>query len=97
VEIHSDVNYPEAEAGIAKEVALSFSEAPAEHDMCLFRIKEQDRAHLDYQRIAQLAEDSLGYGVSWRLMETEEVIINGGADIGSDVLLVLKREGYTAK
>lgn len=86
------VNYELSENDIASNAAFSFKEAPAEHDVCIYRLKTEDVEHLNYQRIAQRTQDELGQEVSWRLMSSNEVLIETGADIETDFILVLKRE-----
>jgi hypothetical protein len=86
-----EINYKLAEEQIAQTVIDSFRDAPAEHDLCLFRFTPEDYSGLDCQRISQLIQDGLGEEISWREMPREEVIVNGGSDIGDNKLVVFKR------
>jgi hypothetical protein len=93
METHSEpTNYELAETDIAAVVSEAFKDAPAEHDACIFRLKTEDAEQLNHQRIAQLAQDKLGKELSWRLLSSDEVLVETGADVEGDFVLVIKRE-----
>lgn len=87
----SDINYPLAEEQIADAMIESFR-GTTEHNLCVFRINNDDHPHLNYQRIAQRIQDSMQEEVSWREVPKAEVALSSGEDIGDDHIIVFKRD-----
>lgn len=88
---HSE-DYTKTMEDIAQSIATSFELAP-EHNICVFRIKNEDRDKLDWQRVAQLIEDKMSEPISWKPMDRFEILLEGGFDLGEeDMVIVFRRD-----